>query len=78
MAREIKDIKKFIELTRRADIKSATIKTNKKLNAKGKIVKESKFKVRGSKHLYTLSVIDSEKAKKLKQALPSTLKVTEI
>jgi hypothetical protein len=78
MAREIKDIKQFIELTRRADIKSASIKINKKLNAKGKVVKESKFKIRGSKHLYTLSVIDADKAAKLRQALPSTLEVTEI
>lgn len=35
MAREITDIKQFLELTRRADVKTATVKINKKLNKAG-------------------------------------------
>ncbi|KAH3674939.1 hypothetical protein WICMUC_002959 [Wickerhamomyces mucosus] len=78
MAREIKDIKQFIELTRRADIKSASIKTNQKVNASGKVYKETKFKIRGTKNLYTLVVADADKTQKLIQALPSSLEVTQL
>ncbi|VEU22367.1 DEKNAAC103491 [Brettanomyces naardenensis] len=77
MAREITDIKQFVELARRADVKTATVKTNYKLNAKGKTFKQTKFKVRGAKYLYTLIVNDATKAKKLIQSLPPTLNVTE-
>lgn len=78
MAREIKDIKQFVELARRADVKSASIKTNTKINAAGKKFKQTKFKVRGSKNLYTLVLNDAEKAKKVVQTLPTTLKVTTL
>ncbi|CDR36508.1 CYFA0S01e02036g1_1 [Cyberlindnera fabianii] len=78
MAREIKDTKQFLELTKRADVTSASIKTNKKVNAAGKVIKQTKFKVRGSKHLYTFILNDEEKAKKVTQALPSTLEITTI
>lgn len=40
--------------------------------------KTTKFKVRCSKYLYTLSVTDKEKADKLKQSLPPGLTVTDI
>lgn len=39
---------------------------------------QTKFKVRCTKYLYTLVVDDAEKAEKLKQSLPPTLKVEEI
>ncbi|ODV83525.1 hypothetical protein CANARDRAFT_29963 [[Candida] arabinofermentans NRRL YB-2248] len=78
MAREITDIKQFVELARRSDVSTATIKTNSKLNSVGKKFKQTKFKIRGSKYLYTLIVNDATKAKKLIQSLPPTLKVTEI
>ncbi len=48
---------------RRKDAKSVRIKKN---STKG----ITKFKVRCSKYLYTLSVTDSDKADKLKQSLP--------
>lgn len=38
----------------------------------------TKFKVRCSKYLYTLSVPDSDKADKLKQSLPPGLTVNEL
>ncbi|GME78165.1 unnamed protein product [[Candida] boidinii] len=75
---KIKDIKQFVELARRADVKTATIKTHSKVNANGKKFRQTKFKVRGSKNLYTLIVNDATKAKKLIQSLPPTLKVTEV
>lgn len=78
MAREITDIKQFLELTRRADVQSATVKINKKVNKNGKQFRQTKFKVRGSKHLYTLIVNDAGKAKKLVQSLPPTLKVNKL
>lgn len=62
-------------MARRADIKSAVIKTNKKLNAKGKQFKQTKFKVRGSRYQYTLVVNDVTKAKKLQQSLPPSLEI---
>ena len=60
MAKQIKDIKLFLELARRKDAKSARIKKN------GENVK---FKIRCSKLLYTLVVSDAQKAEKLKQSL---------
>lgn len=78
MAREITDIKQFLELTRRADVKTATVKINKKINKAGKSFRQTKFKVRGSKNLYTLVVNDAGKAKKLIQSMPPTLKVNRL
>ncbi|KAG7194517.1 60S ribosomal protein L38 [Scheffersomyces spartinae] len=75
MAREIKDIKEFVELARRSDIKSAVVKVNKKLNANGKVIKQTKFKVRGTKYQYTLVVNDASKAKKVQQTLPPSLTI---
>ncbi|KAI1328831.1 ribosomal protein L38e [Xylariaceae sp. FL0255] len=71
MPQEIADIKKFIEICRRADAKSARIKKNKKSS-------QTKFKVRCSKHLYTLVLKDSEKAEKLKQSLPPNLQIKDV
>ncbi|GAV27854.1 hypothetical protein PMKS-001322 [Pichia membranifaciens] len=76
--REITDIKQFVELARRSDVKTATIKTHTIVKLNGKKVNQTKFKVRGTKNLYTLIVNDEGKAKKLVQALPPTLKVTQI
>ncbi|MCJ1323743.1 60S ribosomal protein L38 [Thelotrema lepadinum] len=63
MPQEVSDIKRFIEICRRKDASSARIKRNKKTG-------QIKFKVRGSRYLYTLSLKDSDKADKLKQSLP--------
>lgn len=69
--REIKEIKDFLLTARRKDARSVRIKKNQ---AKG----ITKFKVRCSKYLYTLSVTDSDKADKLKQSLPpGELRVAE-
>ncbi|RYO93357.1 hypothetical protein DL767_000300 [Monosporascus sp. MG133] len=71
MPQEIGDIKKFIEICRRKDAKSARIKKNTKSS-------QTKFKVRCSKHLYTLVLKDSDKAEKLKQSLPPNLQIKEV
>lgn len=65
--REIKDIKVFLLTARRKDAKSVKIRKSKL---------STKFKVRCSKYLYTLTVPDADKAEKLKQSLPpSTLHI---
>ncbi len=76
--REIKDIKKFVELARRKDVKSATIKGNNKIGANGKVFKQTKFKIRGTRYLYTLVVNDSDKASKLVQSLPPNLTINDL
>ncbi|CAK9300159.1 unnamed protein product [Gordionus sp. m RMFG-2023] len=69
MPKEIKEIKDFLIKARRKDAKAVKIKKNGN---------EVKFKVRCSRYLYTLKVVDSEKADKLKQSLPPGLQVKEL
>lgn len=84
--KEIRDIKQFIKITQRKDASRALPFANhphpkltityteariKKIAAKipgGKV--QTKFKIRCSRYLYTLSIDDPEKAEKLKQSLP--------
>jgi large subunit ribosomal protein L38e len=54
MAKQIQDIKYFLELARRKDAKLAR------------------------EYLYTLVMNDTEKADKLRQSLPPTLKVEDV
>ncbi|KAG1883743.1 ribosomal protein L38e [Suillus subluteus] len=76
MPKEIRDIKQFIEIARRKDASQARIKKIAAKSASGKV--QTKFKVRCSRYLYTLSVDDPEKAEKLKQSLPPGLNVVEL
>ncbi|KAJ2057485.1 60S ribosomal protein L38 [Coemansia sp. S2] len=69
LAKQIQDIKNFLEVTRRKDAVGVRVKKN------GKIVK---FKVRCSRYLYTLTVADAQKAVKLRQSLPPGLKVQDV
>ncbi|MCJ1441698.1 MAG: 60S ribosomal protein L38 [Stictis urceolatum] len=71
MPQEIADIKRFIEICRKKDARSAHIKRNK-------TTQQIKFKVRCRRYLYTLILKDSEKADKLKQSLPPALKITDV
>ncbi|KAI0533453.1 ribosomal protein L38e [Xylaria digitata] len=71
MPQEIADIKRFIEICRREDAKSARVKKSTKSS-------QTKFKVRCSKQLYTLVVKDSDKAEKLRQSLPPGLQIKEV
>ncbi|WZY91634.1 hypothetical protein YC2023_063963 [Brassica napus] len=59
--KQIHEIKDFLLTARRKDARSVKIKRSKDI---------VKFKVRCSKYLYTLCVVDQEKADKLKQSLP--------
>ncbi|CAG7848981.1 SubName: Full=Probable 60S ribosomal protein L38 {ECO:0000313/EMBL:CCA67405.1} [Serendipita indica DSM 11827] len=76
MPKEIKDIKQFLEITRRKDAKSARIK--KTLSRIPGVKPKTKFKVRCSRYLYTLSLDDPEKAEKLKASLPPGLQIEEV
>lgn len=58
---QINEIKDFLLTARRKDAKSVKVK---------KVKGVTKFKVRCSRYLYTLCVLDNEKAEKLKQSLP--------
>lgn len=59
--KQIHEIKDFLLTARRKDARSVKIK---------KTGDVTKFKVRCSKYLYTLAVVDQDKADKLKQSLP--------
>ncbi|KAI0029700.1 ribosomal protein L38e [Vararia minispora EC-137] len=76
MPKELADIKDFIALSKRKDARAARIKKIAAAAPGGKT--RTKFKLRCSRYLYTLSLDDSEKAEKLKQSLPPGLKIDEI
>ncbi|VDB96237.1 unnamed protein product [Peniophora sp. CBMAI 1063] len=76
MPKELTDIKKFIEYAKRKDASAARIKKIAAKTPGGKL--RTKFKLRCSRYLYTLSIDDPEKAEKLKQSLPPGLAVQEI
>ncbi|KAM3570840.1 hypothetical protein VYU27_007112 [Nannochloropsis oceanica] len=69
MPKEIKDIRDFLQKARRKDAKSVKVK---------KSSTGTKFKIRCSRYLYTLSVSDIEKAEKLTQSLPPGLQRKDI
>ncbi|TFK47326.1 ribosomal protein L38e [Heliocybe sulcata] len=76
MPKEIRDIKQFIEIARRKDAVAARIK---KIASRTPGKKpQTKFKVRCSRYLYTLSLDDPDKADKLRQSLPPTLEVVDV
>jgi large subunit ribosomal protein L38e len=64
MPKQITDIRDFLQKARRSDAKLVKIR---KRDA------QTKFKIRCSRHLYTLVVTDAEKADKLTQSLPPGL-----
>ncbi|MCJ1477920.1 60S ribosomal protein L38 [Lambiella insularis] len=70
MPREVSDIKQFIEYSRRKDASFARIKRSRKTG-------QIKFKLRCTRHLYTLVLKDSDKADKLKQSLPPKLVIND-
>jgi len=69
MPKAVADIKEFLLTARRKDAKEVRIKKNPT---------ETKFKVRCSRYLYTLSIQDPEKVEKLRQSLPPGITITEI
>mmetsp|Transcript_34415 Transcript_34415/g.52817 ORF Transcript_34415/g.52817 Transcript_34415/m.52817 type:complete len:120 (-) Transcript_34415:162-521(-) len=69
MPKQITDIRDFLQKARRADAKLVKIR---KRDA------QTKFKIRCSRHLYTLVVTDSVKAAKLTHSLPPGLKKVTI
>lgn len=69
MPKQITDIRDFLQKARRKDAK--LVKIRKRSGS-------TKFKIRCSRYLYTLSVEDAEKADKLTQSLPPGLKREDI
>ncbi|EGN97155.1 hypothetical protein SERLA73DRAFT_139253 [Serpula lacrymans var. lacrymans S7.3] len=76
MPKEVRDIKEFIEITRRKGASQTRIKKIAPKVAGGKV--QTKFKVRTKRYLYTLSLDDPEKAEKLKQSMPPGLTVIDV
>ena len=68
----MKDIKEFLQLSKRADAKSVKIK---KATSRNPV---TKFKIRCARFLYTLKVKDADKAEKISIALPAVLTRKEI
>ena len=64
MAKELTEIREFLQTARRKDAKSVKFMTKNKV---------TKFKIRCSKYLYTLVIKNQDKADKLKQSLPPGL-----
>jgi large subunit ribosomal protein L38e len=65
MPKQITDIRDFLQKARRSDARLVKIR---------KRDSQTKFKIRCSRHLYTLVITDGEKADKLTQSLPPGLK----
>lgn len=83
MAKQIREVRQFLATTRRKDATRVTIvKVHKKPHfssgsSSGASV-TTKFKIRCSRYLYTLVVKDKEKAQKLEDSLPPTLKKVHV
>ncbi|RHW67301.1 60S ribosomal protein L38 [Trypanosoma brucei equiperdum] len=68
MPREIKNLKEFLAICSRKDARCVKVKQNPKV---------TKFKVRCSRHLYTLVMADKKKADKIERSIhPSVKKIT--
>ena len=69
MPKAITDLRDFLQKARRPDAKLVKIR---------KRTENTKFKIRCSRYLYTLTVKDNEKAEKLTQSLPPGLSRRDI
>ncbi|GAA5826696.1 hypothetical protein JCM11251_002859 [Rhodosporidiobolus azoricus] len=79
MPAEVKEIKQFLEYARRKDARQVTIKkTSARKAGSTATVQKYKFKLRCSRYLYTFQLADADKAEKLRQSLPPTLKVNDV
>ncbi|KAH9577870.1 Ribosomal protein L38e [Trypanosoma melophagium] len=68
MPREIKNLKEFLAICSRKDARCVKVKHNEK---------QTKFKVRCSRYLYTLVIADKKKAEKIERSIhPSVKKIT--
>lgn len=66
MPKQVTDIKQFLLVARRKDAREVRIKKDKKK-------KQTKFKVRCSRFLYTLVMPNDDKVQKLRDSLPTGL-----
>ncbi|CAD2221302.1 large subunit ribosomal protein L38e [Angomonas deanei] len=65
MPREIKNLKEFLSICSRKDARCVKVKKNPK---------DTKFKVRCSRYLYTLVIHDKWKADKIEKSIHPTVK----
>lgn len=65
MPKQITEIRQFLQIARRKDARTVKVKKNGT---------ETKFKIRCSSYLYTLIMKDKDKANKLIQSLPPSLR----
>lgn len=79
MPKQVQDIKQFLEICRRKDAKCILFEPAKsdliaariqKSYSKLTASKQTKFKVRCSRFVYTLAIDDTDKADKIRQSLP--------
>jgi hypothetical protein len=79
MPKQVQDIKQFLEICRRKDARCTLQPMNnpdilaariQKSYSKLTSSKQTKFKVRCSRFVYTLAIDDSDKADKIRQSLP--------
>lgn len=78
MPKQIQDIKQFLEICRRTDAKCILLDPTfltaaariQKSYSKLTQSKQTKFKVRCSRFVYTLAIDDLDKADKIRQSLP--------
>ncbi|CAD7927894.1 unnamed protein product [Amoebophrya sp. A120] len=75
MPKEIKEIRTFLQHSRRKDAKKVIILKSPEQSS-GNVV--TKFKIRCSRYLYTLVVKDKTKADRLAQSLTPSLEKKEI
>lgn len=66
----VENIREFLELASRKDVKAVIVKTNSDAS--------TKFKLRGHRLVYTLTVESAERAKKIRQSLPPGLEIVDI
>lgn len=68
MPKKIEEIKEFLLTTRRNDVKAIRIKRTKDI---------TKFKIKCARQLYTYSLKDQDKIKKIREALPKDIVIEE-
>jgi len=87
MPKQVQDIKQFLEICRRKDARcslppflpSWTLAARiQKSYSKLSQSKQTKFKVRCSRFVYTLAIDDSDKADKIRQSLPPCMCPIEV
>jgi Ribosomal L38e protein family len=85
MPKQVQDIKQFLEICRRDDARCISLSIHppnflaariQKSYSRLTSSKQTKFKVRCSRFVYTLAIDDSDKADKIRQSLPPCISIS--